>query len=54
VAPLLLGKVAADHERKEAIIQQSSLEWVIARPPRLTKGRRTGAYRSGPTSRPPW
>jgi putative NADH-flavin reductase len=48
VAPLLLRKVAADHERKEAIIQQSSLEWVIVRPPRLTNGRRTGAYRSGP------
>ena len=47
VASLLLGKVAADHERKEAIIQQSSLEWVIVRPPRLTNGRRTRAYRSG-------
>jgi putative NADH-flavin reductase len=47
VAPLLLRKVAADHERKEAIIQQSTLEWVIVRPPRLTNGRRTGAYRSG-------
>jgi uncharacterized protein YbjT (DUF2867 family) len=47
VAPLLLGKVATDHARKEAIIQQSSLEWVIVRPPRLTNGRRTGAYRSG-------
>jgi putative NADH-flavin reductase len=47
VAPLLLRKVAADHARKEAIIQQSSLDWVIVRPPRLTNGRRTGAYRSG-------
>lgn len=47
VAPLLLGKVATDHERKEAIIQQSTLEWVIVRPPRLTNGRRTGIYRSG-------
>jgi putative NADH-flavin reductase len=47
VAPLLLRKVAADYERKEAIIQQSSLAWVIVRPPRLTNGRRTGAYRSG-------
>ena len=47
VAPLLLGKVAADHERKEAIIQRSALEWVIVRPPRLTNGRRTGPYRSG-------
>lgn len=47
VAPLLLGKVATDHERKEAIIQQSTLEWVIVRPPRLTNGRRTSIYRSG-------
>jgi uncharacterized protein YbjT (DUF2867 family) len=47
VAPLLMRKVGADHERKEAIIQQSTLEWVIVRPPRLTNGRRTGAYRSG-------
>jgi uncharacterized protein YbjT (DUF2867 family) len=47
VAPLLLRKVAADHERKEAIIQHSALEWVIVRPPRLTNGRRTGTYRCG-------
>jgi uncharacterized protein YbjT (DUF2867 family) len=47
VAPLLMRKVAADHERKEAIIQQSTLEWVIVRPPRLTNRRRTGTYRSG-------
>jgi putative NADH-flavin reductase len=47
VAPLLLRKVAADHERKEAIIQHSTLEWVIVRPPRLTNRRRIGTYRSG-------
>jgi uncharacterized protein YbjT (DUF2867 family) len=47
VAPLLMRKVAADHERKEAIIQQSTLEWVIVRPPRLTNGPPTGTYRSG-------
>jgi putative NADH-flavin reductase len=47
VAPLLLGKVAADHEIKEAIIRRSALDWVIVRPPRLTNGRRTGDYRSG-------
>jgi putative NADH-flavin reductase len=47
VAPLLMRKVAADHETKEAIIRHSALEWVIVRPPRLTNGRRTGAYRSG-------
>jgi putative NADH-flavin reductase len=47
VAPLLLRKVAADHEVKEAIIRRSPLEWVVVRPPRLTNGRRTGVYRSG-------
>jgi putative NADH-flavin reductase len=47
VAPLLLGKVAADHEIKEAIIRRSALDWVIVRPPRLTNGRRTGDYRGG-------
>jgi uncharacterized protein YbjT (DUF2867 family) len=47
MAPVLLRKVAADHEVKEAIIQRSAQEWVIVRPPRLTNGPRTGAYRSG-------
>jgi putative NADH-flavin reductase len=47
VAPLLMRKVAADHEYKETIIQRSTLDWVIVRPPRLTNGRRTGTYRSG-------
>jgi putative NADH-flavin reductase len=47
VVPLLLRKVAADHELKEGIIRQSTLDWVLVRPPRLTNGRQTGAYRSG-------
>lgn len=47
VAPMLLRKVAADHELKEATVQHSSLDWVIVRPPRLTNGPRTGTYRSG-------
>lgn len=47
IAPLILRNVAADHEASEEIIKQSSLDWVIARPPRLTNGERTGAYRSG-------
>ena len=29
------------------IIQRSTLDWVIVRPPRLTNARRTGTYRSG-------
>ena len=44
---MLLRNVVADHEAKEAIVQQSGLDWTIARPPRLTNGPLTGAYRSG-------
>jgi putative NADH-flavin reductase len=47
VAPLLLRNVVADHEEKESIIQQTDLEWVIVRPPRLTYGARRGDYRAG-------
>ena len=47
VAPVLLRNVVADHEAKERIIRQSSLDWVIVRPPRLTNGARRGSYRSG-------
>jgi putative NADH-flavin reductase len=47
VAPLLMRNVVADHEAKERIIQRRDIEWVIVRPPRLTNGPRTGAYRSG-------
>jgi putative NADH-flavin reductase len=37
----------ADHERKEALIKGSSLDWTIVRPPKLTNGPRTARYRSG-------
>jgi putative NADH-flavin reductase len=47
IAPLVLRNVAADHEVKEALITRSRLPWIIVRPPRLTKGPRTGVYRSG-------
>jgi putative NADH-flavin reductase len=47
VAPLLLRNVVADHEAKEAIVRQSGLDWTIVRPPRLTNGPPTAAYRSG-------
>ena len=47
VAPLVLRNVVADHEVKERLIKQSRLHWIIVRPPRLTNGQRTGAYRSG-------
>lgn len=47
VLPFLLRNVMNDHARKEALIQQSALDWVIVRPPRLTNGPYTGRYRSG-------
>jgi len=47
VAPLLLRNVVADHEAKEHLIRQSTLDWVIVRPPRLTNGPRRGTYRAG-------
>lgn len=47
VLPLLLRNVVTDHAREEALIKQSTLDWVIVRPPRLTNGPYTGRYRSG-------
>jgi putative NADH-flavin reductase len=47
VAPLILRNVVTDHEAKENIITRSGLDWTIVRPPRLTNGRYTGAYRHG-------
>src|SRR5262249_23691481 len=34
----LLKIAYADHERQETMVRQSGLEWVIARPGRLTNG----------------
>lgn len=47
VLPLLLRNVMHDHAKQEEIIKRSPLDWVIARPPRLTNGLYTGKYRSG-------
>jgi putative NADH-flavin reductase len=47
IVPLLLHNSAADHEINESMIKQSHLDWIIVRPPMLTNGERTGAYRSG-------
>lgn len=47
IAPLLLRQGFADHERQEAHIRASRLDWVIARPGNLTDGGRTGRYRHG-------
>lgn len=47
VVPLLLRNVLTDHAKQEKLIVQSTLDWVIVRPPRLTNGPYTGRYQSG-------
>ena len=43
---LFLGRVYEDKDMQEDLIQDSGLDWVIARPVILTKGSRTGRYRA--------
>jgi len=45
--PLLLKNIFADKEIQERYIKDSSLDWIIVRPARLTNGPRTGKYRIG-------
>jgi putative NADH-flavin reductase len=45
IVAVFLRHAFADHERQEAIVKQSSLDWTIVRPPHLTDGPHTGAYR---------
>jgi putative NADH-flavin reductase len=45
--PLLLRNVLTDHAKEEDLIKQSTLDWVIVRPARLTNGPYTGRYQSG-------
>ena len=47
VVSLFLRHAFADHERQEAVVRQSALDWTIVRPPYLTDGPRTGAYLHG-------
>ncbi|UOG76832.1 SDR family oxidoreductase [Hymenobacter tibetensis] len=47
LVPLFLRQAFADSELQEQCIQQSSLEWTIARPGTLTNGQRTGEYHHG-------
>ena len=43
--PMFLAKMYADMLRLEAILDDSSLDFIIARPPYLTNGSPTGTYR---------
>jgi putative NADH-flavin reductase len=47
LAATLLRHEVADHEVKEAAIVESFVDWTIVRPPKLTNGRLTAAYRVG-------
>ncbi len=47
IVSVFLRHAFADHERQEAVVKQSSLDWTIVRPPHLTVGPRTGTYRHG-------
>jgi len=46
-AARLLRHATADHAANERTIRASRLAWTIVHAPKLTSGRRTGAYRSG-------
>ena len=41
----ILRQVFADHERQEALVRNSNLDWTIVRPGALTEGPLTGHYR---------
>ncbi len=47
VVGIFLRHAFADHERQEAVVRGSSLDWTIVRPPHLKDGPRTGVYRHG-------
>ena len=47
IVSVFLRHAFADHERQEAIVRRSALDWTIVRPPHLTDGPQTGTYRHG-------
>lgn len=53
LVPTLLRRTFAEHERQEAAVRSSQLDWTIVRAGALTDGERTGRYRHGfpPTDR---
>ncbi|MEL6793780.1 MAG: NAD(P)-binding oxidoreductase, partial [Pseudomonadota bacterium] len=44
---LLLKPAFEDHQRQEAIVKASRLDWTIVRPAAFTDDEKTGAYRHG-------
>jgi nucleoside-diphosphate-sugar epimerase len=49
ILPTLLKNIFADKEKAEELIRESKMvDWTIVRPGRLTNGRLTAKYRTGP------
>lgn len=46
IIPYLLKNAFKDHQLQERIIEQSNLDWVIARPASLTNGAKTETYKA--------
>lgn len=47
IVAIFLRHAFADHERQEAVVKQSTLDWIIVRPPYLSDGPHTGSYKHG-------
>ena len=47
IVGIFLRHAFADHERQEAVIKQSTLDWTVVRPPHLKDGPRMEIYRHG-------
>ncbi len=47
IVPVFLRHAFTDHERQEAVVKQSSLDWTIVHPPHLKDGPLTREYRHG-------
>ena len=47
IVAVFLRHAFVDHERQEAVVKQSLLDWTIVRPPHLKDGPRTEVYRHG-------
>jgi putative NADH-flavin reductase len=45
IVPLFIKNAFKDHEEQEKVIEQSNLDWIIARPASLTNGDKTGNYK---------
>jgi putative NADH-flavin reductase len=49
VVGIFLRHAFADHERQEAAVRKSALDWTLVRPPHLKEGSHTGIYQHGLT-----